>query len=976
MTKRIISLVLVFVMLFAVCVSAVSCAQLEEFIGEENLGEDYLNKYYPDRYPVGEGNTENPGNTENSGNTENPDDGNNGGSTEVVKGEHASYAESIKKDGYNLITFYWRNKVMSEADFETCDLWYWFGDESGAIMWEKCDYGGRVTLSVPENITEVGFIARKYCTQPGDGSSWGNAEKDTGADDLFATITGPDTFIYLKGGGDSKQYSSTDGGKTLTVIKKFDLAGMVDQNTIEYYLTPATKLSRLSQIKLYEGDREIPITKADRINLSSAAGKITVGEELDITKTYTLRIEGFGEKTVACSDIFDTTWFAENYHYSGDDLGATINGDGTTTFKVWAPTASKVVLNLYKDGQGGKDPVNSPEDKKYDMVRGDKGVWSYTAEAGHGTYYTYTVSTYNGDQEAVDPYAKSAGVNGNRGMVVDLSLTNPEGWEEHKNTFDTGIDSYNDAIIWEIHIRDFSNKIDFGSDEANEKYQGKYLAFTKEGLTCNGIPVGIDYLVELGVNFVHLLPSYDYATVDEDYLDEDCEEMFNWGYDPKNYNVPEGSYSSNPYDGAVRVKEYKEMVMALQNAGIGVIMDVVYNHTYDKNASLNMIVPNYYYRYKQNGANSSKSGCGNDTASERYMYGKFMVESVSYWQQEYNLDGFRFDLMGLHDMKTMQRIEAAVHTYDPKAILYGEGWDMMDNEYGTGVQSAYQPNIKNISATNNAIGTIAVFNDVIRKGLKGEDNDSSRGFMHGNTGAMDGTTTRTKVMFGVKGGTDLTGASWYVFNDMVVNYISAHDGTTLWDKLSITHDPTGTGSNLAQRLKMNRFGAAIIMTSRGIAFMQAGEEMLRSKPNEKDPNGYDRNSYRSDDEVNNIRWDLLTEDSDQYEMMQYYAGLIAIRKTYGVITNQNCVSYEVKEHDMGYKIIAKTSDGGCAVIFVNPKTYGTANYDLPSGDFYMLSDGKTASAQSIDGKTYNGTIAVSSQSVYIFVNSKLLNNPK
>ena len=956
MTKRIVSIVLVLMMLLGICISTASCAYLERVVGEENLGEEYMDKYYPDR-DKGDGNNSantNPGgdNGENQGGNQDGNQGGNQGDENVIPNEHASYAE--RKEGYNLITFYWYNPL---ADVSKCDLWTWWDNGGGgAFLWEPCDYGYRVTLSVPDDITEVGFIPRKNCTEPG-GESWGYADKDCGPDDLFATIEGEDTFIYLRGGrNDSNQYHSNDGGKTLTVIKKFNLAGIVNSNTIEYIVTPATKLSRISQVKVMDGDKEIAVTGITNLNKSSTTGKITVDAELDITKNYTVYIEGFGEKEVVSTDIFDSDWFADNYHYDGNDLGSTINGDGTVTYKVWAPTASKVVLNLFKNG--GKDE-SDPSDVSYDMVRGDKGVWSYTAAGGHGTYYTYSVTTSIGTQEAVDPYAKAAGVNGDRGMVVDLSLTDPDGWAADQS-FKTGIDSYSDAIVWEIHIRDFSNNIDFGSEEANEKYQGKYLAFTQEGLVNEyGIPVGIDYLKALGVNYVHLLPSYDYATVKE----EDPDSGFNWGYDPKNYNVPEGSYSTNPFDGAVRIEEYKQMVMALHEAGIGVIMDVVYNHTFDKNASFNRIVPYYYYRYKANGANSSGSGCGNDTASERYMYGKFMVESVNYWMEEYNLDGFRFDLMGLHDMKTMQKVEAAVHNIDPTAIIYGEGWQMMDNAY-PGAVSAHQGNIGQITPTNGAIGTIAVFNDTMRVGLKGESDDKTKGYISGDL------TKRARVIFGVKGGVTVgaSGSWWKVNNDMVVNYLSAHDNSTLWDKLAISN---GTQS-VDMRLKMNRLGATILFTSKGIVFFQAGEEMLRTKPNEKAPNGFDHNSYKSSDEINNLKWDTLKEGSIQYEMFKYYAGLCAIRTSFDIFTDKNA-SFMVYEHqdNSGYNIIIDDGRGGRAVVVVNPHAYNI-NFTL-DGSYHMICDGSQAGISSLG--VVSGDVSIKGYSACIFVNTQVLNNP-
>ena len=939
MKKRLVSLILVVMMLFGM----VSCQALESFIGYENLDQEYLDKYYPGQYP-GTGDSGNGGNTGDGGN------GGNSGPTEQVPNTHKAGTEEI--EGYNRITFFWYNK---NADMSKCDIWVWWDGQDGkGWEWTLHENGYYcATFQVPDNITEVGFIPRKDCTEP-FGSSWGSAKKDCGEDDLFATIEGPDTFIYLKGGkNDPNQYHSFDGGKTLKVIQKFNLAGMVDQNTIEYFVTPAVKLNRLSQVKVYQDGKELAVTKLNTLNKSSQSGRITVDASLDITKDYTLVIEGYGEKAISPTKIFDTEYFATNYHYDGNDLGSTINADGTTTFKVWAPTASKVTLNLYKDG--AKDKFDD-SDKKVDMTRGDKGVWSFTTEAPHGTYYTYTVTTSVGTQETIDPYAKAAGVNGDRGMVVDLSLTDPIGWEsDNGKTF--SIDSYSEAIIWEIHIRDFSNLIDFGSEEANEKYQGKYLAFTQEGLVNeHGEPVGIDYLKKLGVNYVHLLPSYDYATVKE----ENPDSGFNWGYDPKNYNVPEGSYSTNPYDGAVRINEYKQMVQALHNAGIGVIMDVVYNHTFDKNASFNKIVPYYYYRYKANGANSSGSGCGNDTASERYMYSKFMVESVSHWQQEYHLDGFRFDLMGLHDMNTMQKVESAVHTHDPEAIIYGEGWQMMVNAYGAAV-SAHQGNIDKIKPTNGAIGTIAVFNDTMRVGLKGESDDTTKGYISGNQSKMK------RVLFGVLGGPSVSYDSWWkVNNDMVVNYLSAHDNSTLWDKLAISNG----NESVEQRLKMNRLGATILFMSEGIVFFQAGEEMLRSKPNPKSPHGFDHNSYKSSDEVNNLKWNTLDGKGIYSQMVDYYAGLCAIRTQMSIFTDHTSFDVYTHQGNSGFNIVMKDGKGGVAIAVFNPHAYSIKF--TPQGASNMICDGTIAGLTSL--KTVNGEFSVPGYSAVIFVNDAVLNS--
>ena len=830
------------------------------------------------------------------------------------------------EDGYNQLTLYWSHN----GTYENCDVWIWWGDKAGqGHLFHECAYGAKMVVNVPEDVSEVGFIVRKDCSEPG-GSSWGSATKDYDQD-RFAIIDGRETVIYLKS-GDASQYKSEDGGKTLEMIKKFSMAGMVDENMIEYTVTPKTTITSLDKVKVFEGDREIKIKSLSSLNKAATIGYIEVEESLDLSKNYRVEIEGYGAKAVVPTTIFDSDYFAENYHYDGKDLGSVINGD-STTFKVWAPTASKVVLNLYSDGHG--DTLI----KNVDMVRGEKGVWSHTEKCGHGTYYTYTVTTSVGTQVATDPYGRAAGINGNRTMVVDLSLTNPEGWENMN--FKTGIDSYSDAVIWEIHVRDFSNKI------ASSQYKGKYLAFTERGLVNeHGQAVGVDYLVELGITHVHLLPVYDYATVDESNPDSE----FNWGYDPKNYNVPEGSYSTDPYNGAVRIKEFKEMVKSLHSAGIGIIMDVVYNHTYDANSSFNRIVPYYYYRYTNTGANSSASGCGNDTASERYMYGKFMVESTSYWASEYKLDGFRFDLMGLHDLATMQEVERAVHTVNPEALIYGEGWTMGSTIDGS--KQANQSNISEIIPTGDAIGGIAVFNDAIRDGLKGSVFDAkAQGYINGAANA-----NIIKVLFGIKGGA-ATGTTWRVNDSMVINYMSAHDNNTLWDKLLLSNP----GADDETRNKMNNFGAAIIMVSKGTPFWQAGEEMLRTK------NG-DENSYKSSDAINNINWSVLKEGNREYETMLYYKGLIEMRKAYSIFTDDSTV---ITHEELGSGIVIITYDdgnGGKATVVLNP--HNTALPCTLEGEWNLIADGENAGESVLSRDS--GNITVDRISIKVYVNDALL----
>ena len=670
------------------------------------------------------------------------------------------------------------------------------------------------------------------------------------------------------------------------------------------------------------------------IGVSSDSGIIEVAGALDISKSYRVSINGCGEKTAVPTDVFDTEDFVTNFTYDGKDLGAVICGD-TTTFKVWAPTASKVVLNLFSTGHGAEAY------KTVEMVKSDRGVWSHTESCGHGTYYTYTVTTAVGTQEAVDTYAKSVGLNGERGMVVDLSKTNPDGWEKHN--FSNKINTFSDAIIWEVHVRDFSNKI------KESKYKGKYLAFTERGLVNEyGEPCGVDYLVDLGITHVHLLPVYDYATVDEANPDSE----FNWGYDPKNYDAPEGSYSTDPYNGEVRIREYKEMVMALHNAGIAVVMDMVYNHTYSANSSFNRIVPYYYYRFTKTGENCSESGCGNDTASERYMYGKFMVDSTSYWVKEYKLDGLRFDLMGMHDLATMQRVENAVHSVNPKAIIYGEGWDMGKTIDGSA--RATQKEISKIIPKDGAIGGIAVFNDVIRDGLKGSVFiDDSNGYISG-----DGTKSFPAVLFGINGGCG-NDDGWNVDNAMVVNYMSAHDNNTLWDKLAMSNEKDSRETRFA----MNRLGATMLMISKGMVFFQAGEEMLRSKP--MGDGKFDENSYKSSDEINNIKWDLMKAGSMEKEMSLFYKGLIKMRKSHPIFTDiETKISGESLNELNGRAIVSfEGTKGEEALVIINP-TDEVMEYDLDS-EWNMICDGTKADADTIE--VVSEKISIPSYSAVVLV---------
>ncbi len=564
------------------------------------------------------------------------------------------------------------------------------------------------------------------------------------------------------------------------------------------------------------------------------------------------------------------------YAYSGDDLGCTYTPEATT-FKLWAPTSSQVSVNLYttgSDDEEGACNIGTYEMSK-DMDNDNwTGTWSVTIEGDlKNIYYTYTATNTSlvTEKEAtstfVDPYAKATGVNGDRGMVVDLDSTDPEGWDKDTHIY---VDQQTEAIIWEVVIRDFSASETSGVSEEN---RGKYLAFTEEGTTVNGegsIPTCIDYLKELGITHVQINPFYDFATVNEA---TDLSTQYNWGYDPENYNVPEGSYSSNPYDGNVRINECKQMIQALHEAGIGVIMDVVYNHTYFTNTSnFQLAVPNYYYRFNEAGGWSNASGCANDTASERAMYRKFMIDSVLYWVEEYHVDGFRFDLMGIHDAETMNLIRAELDKIDERFIIYGEGWSAASSVFDTTTCTG----AKTVSAgqfySEYLSERIGLFNDEIRDAIKGNVfANTGTGFAQGDRSVYSG------IAYGVRANTVGRGSTWTAYApSQCVTYTSCHDNHTLYDRLVAS--TKGVNSEYRQRyadlIEMNKLSAGMVLTSQGIAFMLAGEEMARSKDG-------DHNSYNSSVELNMIDWSLVVSNAD---LVSYYKGLIDIRNAFSPFT--------------------------------------------------------------------------------------------
>lgn len=577
-------------------------------------------------------------------------------------------------------------------------------------------------------------------------------------------------------------------------------------------------------------------------------------------------------------DLYSTSTFEEKYTYTGRDLGANWTPQ-MTTFRVWAPTAEDVTVNLYRSGTPDTDLLS-----QIHMHPDVNGTW-VAQRAGdlNGVYYTYLVLVDGHMTESCDPYARTTGVNGQRAMVLDLAGTNPDGWET--DTDPNAGKAITDAVIYELHIRDLSS-----SRSSRIHYKGKFLGLTETNRkTKSGRPTGLDHIKALGITHIHLLPVFDFGFTDERRKNP----QFNWGYDPVNFNVPEGSYSTDPFNGAVRVKEMKQMVKALHDNGISVVMDVVYNHVYNaQEFCFNKIVPGYFSRINTDGVYSNGSCCGNDTASERSMVRKYIVDSVNYWADEYHIDGFRFDLVGLIDIQTIKEILFTVHRKHPNVIFYGEGWTMNTQLTKPGYELAVQGNSAKLPG-------FAFFSDTIRDLLRGSVFDNTA------PGYVSGAYCSKDVLEACFMGIPL----WAAQPCQSVNYVSCHDNNTLFDRICLAA-PEAPGEI---KIRMNNLAAAFTILSQGIPLMQAGEEMLRTKPGKK--GSFEHNSYRSPDRVNSLKWEDLEKEEYQRNV-EYYKGLIAFRKAHPSLrlTTRDAVRKQVhpvrmeNPHVVAFHIEGKSHD--------------------------------------------------------------------
>ncbi len=620
----------------------------------------------------------------------------------------------------------------------------------------------------------------------------------------------------------------------------------------------------------------------------------------------------------SCSDPRPQYESLEAYPvYAFADLGVTY-APNATTFKLWSPAAQEARLRLYTTDDAAVEPERIISMKEVD------GAWTATEEGDQeGIYYTFQIKQ-NGrwHEDAADPYARAVGTNGRRGQVVDLKKTDPAGWAEDKSP---AFGAPTDAVIYELHIRDLSLDPRSGIER-----KGKFLGLTERGtVTPQGDTTGLDHIVNLGVTHVHLLPSFDFLSVDEA---NTTEAQYNWGYDPQNYNVPEGSYATDPADGRVRIREFKEMVRAMHAAGLRVVMDVVYNHTgRTDDSKFQLLAPDYFYRFNDDGSFSNASGCGNEIASERPMVRKYIRESVEYWVKEYHIDGFRFDLMGIHDIATMNEISRSLRALRPDILLYGEGWTAGD--------SPLPDSLRALKVSTPKLENIAAFSDDVRDALKGSVfNHEEKGFVSGAEGKSQ------SVRFGIVGATkhpqvdyasvNYSKAPWATEPGQCVNYVSCHDNHTLWDRLAISNRTDSP----AEREKMQRLALATVLTSQGIAFLHAGSEFCRGKNGEE-------NSYRSSDGINAIRWNDKRAHRQTHD---YVRGLIAMRRehpafrlgsTERIARHLSFLDTE-DEQLIAYRITEAPDDEWQDIIVVLNGAAGYKNFELPEGEWTRVVDGR------------------------------------
>ena len=870
----------------------------------------------------------------------------------------------------NVVSAYTKDEVdhsaMPEADTKTVRLHYRRNDDAGndracyapwnVWAWDMTnggngaaypftgydDYGvyadlDLAVISEGQGLDKLGFIIRT--------DDWSkDPDGDRSIDILPKTPDGIQN-VYVRTTESTVFDTQENACKSIV-----NYAMLQDSKTIGVYFKPLANDFKSYQPRFYVTRNGQPYTDftMEAYDPSLQRAFLTLKDDIDlcdvVTVSYRFDPTWTNQVELMMTNYFDTDEFNERYAYDGEDLGVTFDDEKNpkaTTFKVWAPTSTKLVLNLYKTGDymTEKEPY-----AVHEMERGDKGVYAITLnEDLDGVYYTYTVTNSKGTNEVADPYAKSAGINGRRGMAVNFTRLNADiqGWAEDKRPFEgNGVD----AVIYEAHVRDMTISETSGVTEA---YRGKFLGLAESGTTHteDGITVstGLDHVRELGITHIQLQPFYDYSSVDETKSGNTVsKENYNWGYDPQNYNVLEGSYSTDPHDGFNRIKEFKKMVLAMHEAGISINMDVVYNHTASsENSNFNLLVPYYYYRTKANGAFYNGSGCGNEVASERYMVNKFIRESCRFWIGEYHLSGFRFDLMGLIDNQTMIDVYNDCKALDPHIMVYGEPWTGGASKLKAGTsdtkltsQTTVQASLAQDFFCGNGV-LVGAFNDVIRNAVRG-GNSPGKGFVQGSTADASMVAMCVEGRFSKE-----TVKTQDIDPNQVLNYVSCHDNYTLYDQLIQTAPDSRMPAAYTQ-------ADAIVFLSEGVPFIQEGEEFMRSKL-DPDTGKYEGNSYNVGDHINVMDYYLKIKNLDvcrkTAEMIRFRAEhpefRLATRKEIKeqfvlLPSDKNVIAYQIGDllvyHALG---AAKVElDGTYRIVFSNVRN----EYETVTGSFNTMSN--------------------------------------
>ncbi|PGE11250.1 type I pullulanase [Bacillus toyonensis] len=798
------------------------------------------------------------------------------------------------------------------------NLWMW-GENANGKSYEftgEDEFGKYAKIKIDGDYNRVGFIIRTNEWEKDGGDRWIENIKDGRAEVWI--LSGDEKVYNSKPSSDlTIQKATIDSFNEITVTTNVPFNSKEQKIEIE-----GIKIKEINPFDKNGGDITNKV-------------KIITEQKIDLKQTYKVKIENLADTNTEIGKVIRSEEFDKLFYYSGNDLG-NIYSPQHTKFRVWAPTASEAKLVTYKKWN---DKIGT----EINMQQGEKGTWKAEIKGNQkGLFYTYKVKIGDKWTEAVDPYVRAASVNGDKGVVIDLNETNPKKWKANKKP---EFKKPEDAIIYELHVRDLSIQ-----PESGIKRKGKYLGVTEKGTKGpEGVKTGLDHMKDLGVTHVQFLPIFDYASVNEETLNEP---QYNWGYDPKNFNVPEGSYSTNPYEPTVRITELKQMIQVLHDNNLRVVMDVVYNHMYNAaESNFHKLVPGYYYRYNEDGTFANGTGVGNDTASERKMMRKFMVDSVTYWAKEYNLDGFRFDLMGIHDYETMNEIRKAVDQIDPSIILHGEGWDL-----NTPLAAELKANQKNAEKMKG----IAHFNDNIRDGLKGSVfEEKENGFVNGKQNMED------RIKKGITAGVDYdTNSSTYQDPEQVLTYVEAHDNHTLWDKLELTNP----GDSAEVRKQMHKLSSSILLTSQGILFLHAGQEFMRTKYG-------DHNSYKSPDSINQMDWLRRAAYNNEVDYMK---GLIDLRKKYPAfrMTSTEQIKKHISFIDAPKNVIAYSIDGkGNGNKNENFMVAHNANREsvditLPSkGPWKVLVDGKQAGSKTLY-VVHNNKIKVPALSSFVLKTAK------